>query len=178
MLESNRSRLVFERVTRGLAEADGLKLGRQRLDSPHVISNIARLTRLTLFVETVTNFLRALRRDLPAKLEFLDAGYVHRYLEREGYFADAKRRQVRRRIRAVASDIYRLVVAFQDDEDVSSLPAYALFNRLFTEQCEVGEAARRGRLIADGAVRGHGLRKRREYRGVRRAGRGSAGSGS
>ncbi|MCP3956873.1 MAG: transposase, partial [bacterium] len=59
LLESDRARQVFEAVTRGLAEVDGLSLGRQRLDSTHVMSNIAVLTRLGLFVETVTHFLRA-----------------------------------------------------------------------------------------------------------------------
>ena len=137
MLESDRSRLVFERITRGLAEADGLKLGRQRLDSTHVMSNIAVLTRLSLFVETVTVFLRALGQELPAKLEVLDPGYVHRYLEREGYFADAKRRQARRRIRAVASDLYRIVTTFEADKEVSALPSFVLLKRLFEEQCEV-----------------------------------------
>jgi len=137
LLESDRARQVFESVTRGLAEADGLSLGRQRLDSTHVMSNIAVLTRLGLFVETTTSFLRALRRELPDKMALVDAGYVDRYLEREGYFADAKRTQARRRIRAVASDIYRLVTAFASDAEVAALPAFSLLKRLFEEQCEV-----------------------------------------
>lgn len=137
MLESDRARQVMEGVTRGLAEADGLSLGRQRLDSTHVMSNIAVLTRLGLFVETVTTFLRSLRRELPAKMELIDPDYIHRYLDREGYFADAKRKQARRRLRAVASDMYRLVVAFEADREVSSLDAFGLLKRLFEEQCEV-----------------------------------------
>jgi len=137
LLESDRARQVMEGVTRGLAEADGLSLGVQRLDSTHVMSNIAVLTRLGLFVETVTTFLRSLRRELPAKMELIDPGYIHRYLDREGYFADAKRKQARRRIRAVASDMYRLVVAFEADREVSGFDAFGLLKRLFEEQCEV-----------------------------------------
>jgi ribulose bisphosphate carboxylase small subunit len=55
LMEVERARKMFERVTRALAEADGLNLGLQRLDSTHVLSNIAVLTRLSLFVETVTS---------------------------------------------------------------------------------------------------------------------------
>lgn len=137
LLESDRARQIMEGVTRGLAEVDGLSLGRQRLDSTHVMSNIAVLTRLGLFVQTVTAFLRSLRRELPTRVVLIDAAYMHRYLDREGYFADAKRKQARRRIRAVASDMYRLVVAFEDDPEVSGLPSFGVLKRLFEEQCEV-----------------------------------------
>lgn len=41
-----------------IAEADGLSGARQRLDSTRAISNIAVLTRLGVFVETVADFLR------------------------------------------------------------------------------------------------------------------------
>ena len=141
LLDGERSRSVFERVTRGLAEADGLNLGRQRLDSTHVMSNMAVLTRLGLFVETVTFFLRELRREHPDRLERLDPGYARRYLDREGYFSDARRGQRQRRLKAVASDLYRLVVAFDEDEVVASLPSYVLLARLLEEQCEVTPGA-------------------------------------
>jgi hypothetical protein len=134
---SERAQQMFEAITRGLVEMDGLDVGRQRLDSTHVISNIAVLTRLGLFVETVTNFLKDLRRSCPDKLVELDSGYVKRYLEREGYFADAKRKQARRRLSAVSTDVYRLVQAFAHDKVVCELESYRLLVRLFEEQCEV-----------------------------------------
>jgi adenylylsulfate kinase-like enzyme len=59
------------------------------------------LTRLGLFVETVTNFLKDLRREDPEAFESLDGGYTRRYLDREGYFSDAKREQARRRLPVV-----------------------------------------------------------------------------
>ena len=137
LMESQRAQTEFERVTRALAEADGLKLGRQRLDSTHVLSNIAVLTRLTLFVETVTHFLKDLRKEDPEAFESLDAGYARRYLDREGYFSDAKRKQARRRLPVVAEDVYALVSIFETDVEVSKMPAFELLVRLFEEQCEV-----------------------------------------
>lgn len=67
MLGNARACAVFEYMTAALMKADGLAAVRQRLDSTHVMSNIAVLTRLGLFTETVTNFLRDLRREAPAK---------------------------------------------------------------------------------------------------------------
>jgi len=141
LMDNERAQQVFEDVTLGLAKMDGLGLGRQRLDSTHVISNIAVLTRLGLFVETVTNFLKELRKLAPDTYSSLDAGYGRRYLDREGYFSDAKREQARRRLPVVARDVDGLVVAFENDEVVSSLPAFGLLRRLFEEQCEVVTAS-------------------------------------
>lgn len=137
LMGNQRAQRVFEQVTRGLAEQDKLKLGRQRLDSTHVLSNIAVLTRLTLFVETVTHFLKELRKEDPEAFESLDAGYARRYLDREGYFSDAKREQARRRLPVVAKDVYALVSQFETDVTVRALPSFELLLRLFEEQCEV-----------------------------------------
>jgi len=137
LLEDERAREVFDQVTRAMVEMDGLSVVRQRLDSTHVLSNMAVLTRLGLFVETVTKFLKALRREHPDRLAVLNPGYQKRYLEREGYFSDAKRGQAKRRLPVVARDMYHLVQAFEGDKAVGELEAHALLVRLFGEQCEV-----------------------------------------
>ena len=67
----------------------------------------------------------------------LGAGFSKRYLEREGYFADAKRSQARRRLPAVAQDISELLRTFEGDTEVCSLSSYGTLERLFDEQCEV-----------------------------------------
>jgi len=139
LLSRERAQQAFEALTRGLVELDDLDVGRQRLDSTHVISNIAVLTRLGLFTETTTKFLRELRREAPGKLAQLDGGYAERYLDRDGYFADATKAQARRRLPLVAVDVYRLVQALSQDEAVSQWESYRLLERLFEEQCEVGE---------------------------------------
>jgi len=139
LMGNDRAQALFERVTRALAEADGVGLGRQRLDSTHVISNIAVLTRLGLFVETVTHFLKVVRQEAPDVFSTLNAGYAHRYLDREGYFSDAKREQARRRLPVVAQDAYDLVRVCENEAPVSGLPAFGLLKRLVDEQCEVVE---------------------------------------
>lgn len=137
MLGNARACAVFEQMTAALMKADGLAAVRQRLDSTHVMSNIAVLTRLGLFTETVTSFLRDLRRDAPAKVTWLGEGYTERYLDREGYFADAKREEAPRRLPVVSKDLYALVRLFEADKDVVLWPSYLLLVRLLAEQCEV-----------------------------------------
>ena len=139
LMQNDRAQQMFESLARGLAEADELHLGRQRLDSTHVISNIAVLTRLGLFVETVSAFLKELRREAPERLAKLDSEFRHRYLDREGYFADVKREQARRRLPVVARDIYDLLQTFEAVDEVRRLASYGLLRRLFQEQCEVIE---------------------------------------
>ena len=53
LMEHDGGRLAFCETTDRMIEALGLGTGRQRLDSTHVMSNIALLTRLGLFCETV-----------------------------------------------------------------------------------------------------------------------------
>lgn len=137
LLANDRAKTMFDRVTKRLVEADGLSVSRQRLDSTHVMSDIAALTRLALFVEPSTAFLRELDRQAPARMVALNAEFRQRYLERAGSFADAKREQARRRRLVVAEDLWALVRAFAADREVSTWESYGLLTRLLAEQCEI-----------------------------------------
>lgn len=139
LMENERAQRVFEQVTQAMMKMDGLSAARQRLDSTHVISNIAVLTRLGLFTETITVFLRELRKEVPAKLVKLESPLLKRYLEREGYFADATREQAQRRLPVVAQDLLALVMRFEADEGVKALASYGLLVRLLADQCDVTE---------------------------------------
>jgi len=136
LMENDRALDMFSRLTKATAEMDGINLKTQRLDSTHVMSNIAVLTRLGLFVETLTHFLKHLRKELPSKYATLPVKYGERYLDREGYFADSKRNTSPRRLKAVAQDAWRLLERYRDDPEVSGLEAYALLSRLVSEQCQ------------------------------------------
>jgi hypothetical protein len=52
-------------MTARLIAAAGLNTRRQRQDSTHILSNIKLLTRLGLFVQTITQFLEQLRSEHP-----------------------------------------------------------------------------------------------------------------
>ncbi len=132
---------LFRDITAGLVKKTRLSVALQRLDSTHIISNIAVLTRLGLLVETVLVFLRALRREHPTHLAGLPATYQKRYLDREGYFADAKKAEVPRRLKQTAADMHRLIERFTQVPEVAALESYAIMLRVFSEQCAVQEVA-------------------------------------
>jgi len=143
LLASDRGRSLFVGLTEALAKLDGLYTFRQRLDSTHVISDIATLTRLGLFVETIAVFLRELRREAPDRLAGLSPGYAARYLD-DTSFPDVRREEARRRLPEVAKDLFALVGRFEADETVRELESYRLLVRLLGEQCVVTPAAPEG----------------------------------
>lgn len=140
LIVDDRAQALFQQLTEALVRIDGLSTVRQRLDSTHVLSNIRRLTRLTLFTETVTHFLRALRAQRPDLWAELAADYGPRYLDREGYFCDVRREEAKRRLPLVAQDLYALVLRFKDDGQIRTWESYLLLDRLLREQCDVTEA--------------------------------------
>ena len=61
-MQHDGGRLAFQETTDRIIQALGIRTGKQRLDSTHIMSNIATLTRLGLFC---TMRLRALRWEHP-----------------------------------------------------------------------------------------------------------------
>lgn len=88
----------------------GTATGEQREDSSHLLSNMKMLTRLELFVKTITVFLRQLRKENPGVYGALDEELRRRYLEREaGCFADARSSEARRWVEQCAADAWLLL---------------------------------------------------------------------
>ena len=112
-----------------------------RLDSTHIMSNIATLTRLGLFCETMRLFLRALRREHPELRPGVPEGLLGRYLKEEDeatHYEDARTGEGRRRLSVCARDLYRLVDRFHGTT-AARLEEYRLLERLLREQCHVGK---------------------------------------
>ena len=101
LMEHDGGRLAFSETTDRMIEALGLRTGKQRLDSTHVMSNIAVLTRLGLFCETVRVFLLAVSREHPGLGEGIGDGLAQRYLKETGeasLYEDARSGEGRRRL--------------------------------------------------------------------------------
>lgn len=133
-------RLAFCETTDRIIEALGLRTGKQRLDSTHIISNIAILTRLGLFCETIRLFLSALKREHPELGEGSGQRLAQRYVKEDGEatsYEDAHSGDGRRRLAVCARDLYRLVERFGGTE-VAETEEYRLLERLLREQCHVG----------------------------------------
>jgi len=135
LLDDDQGASLFESTTARLLQAASIRTGRQRMDSTHVTSNIRLLTRLGLFVQTITQFLEALRKLHPRLTAEVTEQLLERYLDREGYFSDARGSEARRRLEQSALDLYWLVVRFAGHRTVEKMEPYALLKRLYEEQC-------------------------------------------
>lgn len=135
LLDDDEGAGLFESTTARLIEAAGLSTSRQRLDSTHIVSNIKLLTRLGLFVSTITAFLKNLRTEHPRICAQIAQELVGRYLDREGYFADARSSEAKRRLSNAAVDVHWLVKRFEDHRNVASMESFGLLRRLYEEQC-------------------------------------------
>ena len=143
LLENEKAKQLFADMTDRMLKQLGLSAERQRLDSTHIVSNIARLTRLGLFCETIRVFLRELQRRAPRQFQSVPEALRQRYLDAEGgasRYHDAKQAETRRRLKVCARDMFRLAYRFEEDPQVLKLESYGVLLRLFEDQCEVAAA--------------------------------------
>ena len=84
---------MSDETVQAIVKGKGLKIGKQRLDSTHIRSDMAVLTRLGLFTHTIAAFVKKLKRQHPRLFNALGQGIRHRYVDREGYFADSTDRE-------------------------------------------------------------------------------------
>ena len=84
LIDHDGARLAFETTTERILDVMGLRTDRQRLDSTHIVNNVARLTRLGLFCETIRVLLSRLRKEHPRLFERIPAGLRGRYWKDDG----------------------------------------------------------------------------------------------
>jgi hypothetical protein len=137
LLDNRRLRKLFAALIDAIIREWGIKTSHHRIDSTHILSNMKILRRLGLFVKTIEPFLKRLARLDPKAVEALPKRFRENYLEREGYFADAKSSQARHRLDQCAKDLWYLIDRFRDRPDVTEMNAYPTMVRLFDEQCVV-----------------------------------------
>ena len=141
LMDQDLARVAFAETTDRILSALGTKVSRQRLDSTHVVSNIAWLSRLGLFCETSRVFLSRLKGAHPRLYGRVPEGLRCRYVKEDGQasgYQDARSNEGRRRLSVCARDVYRLCLLFQDTA-AETLEEYALLTRLLEDQCDVVE---------------------------------------
>ena len=139
LMEHDLARVAFAETTDRILEALGTKVSRQRLDSTHVISNMAVLTRLGLFCETIRVFLSRLQAEHPRLYSRVPEGLRGRYVKEDGQttgYQDARSAEGRRRLPVCARDVYRLCRRLGHTA-AAQMEEYALLQRLLEEQCKV-----------------------------------------
>lgn len=135
LMDSKKAREVFEDIVAALLEHTELTAGRQRQDSTLVVSNVRRLTRLQLFVETIETSLRDIEAEAADVFDRLPAHFEERYGEADGQFGDVGSDRTRRRLEECAQDVLELLDYLADRPALQQLDSVQKLARLFDEQC-------------------------------------------
>lgn len=136
LIKHDKSKVAFRRISDELMAALGVLVDRQRLDSTHLLSNIAMRNRLGLFVDVMRKFLKAAKGLDEKAYEGIPEKLRGRYAEERRY-EDARKQEGPRRVGVAARDVCRLIDRFEDHEKISKTEEYKLVERLYREQCDV-----------------------------------------
>lgn len=144
LMASDGGLALFQDIADKIVRRLSLSTKTMRMDSTHFSSNVALVSRLGLFCETMRLFLCAVRRLSEGKYEGISEGLRRRYADADGgaaHYADARSSDAPRRVGVCGRDVWRLLDHFRGDVEVASLPETRLLQRLFLEQCEVDPEA-------------------------------------
>ena len=122
-------------ATAHLINTFNVNTSQQRLDSSHIVANMAKLSRLGLFVRVTENFLHKLKQVAPDSYQQLPERFAERYSQRRGYFADARSRKTQHRLGECANDMWYLIDRFRGDDKMASLKVMTLLQRMFEKHC-------------------------------------------
>ena len=130
---------IFDATAQRLAEVFEVNTSRQRQDSVHIRSNMARLGRIGIFVKSIDRFLVNLKRHHRQLWGQVDPELVERYQGEKARqcFGAIKPSESKKKLSDVASDLYRLVQQFESHGEVSNMDTYKTLCRVVREQCEV-----------------------------------------
>ena len=148
---------IFETVTAALVKELGIELKAQRLDSTHVLSNMARFGRLKLLAVTTKRFLTQLQRHHPEQYAALPAALRERYTAAESrVFGLGTKQPVphAEALQLVAEDMAVLIEQFAVATAIIGRSSYQALARVFGEHCEVTPRGRVG--LRPKAVDEHG----------------------
>jgi hypothetical protein len=135
-------KVFFSAATKNFIEKFEVDTCYQRIDSVHVHSNMARLSRIKILVNTLIKFLRNLKRqDLELFEEESIQAILEKYLSQtnDSYFGKIKPSETENRLQSIANDIYSVKKRFANEEKISSMSSFKLLLRVFDEHCTVEE---------------------------------------
>lgn len=137
----NLDTILFENVTKKLADVFKVDTDKQRIDSIHIKSNMRRLGRINMFAKTIHKFLINLKRKHQALFDTIAQDLVGRYLTAKALrcFSKIKPSESSKTLTRVSNDLFALVQQFKGHEEVAAMHSYQLLERVLAEQCVVNE---------------------------------------
>ena len=133
---------LFREVTDTLLTSMEVKVQRQRLDSTHVLSDMACLGRARMIGVALKRFLKKVRRHDAALLEGLSEELLQRYEKPSdsGIFGGLKDTEARRvALQQVAEDLLVVLQHFEQIEPIGQWEKYLQLRTIFDQQCELRE---------------------------------------
>lgn len=140
--EKDLAQRVFDEVARTLVRNLEIEVDQQRLDSTHVYSNMASLSRTQLMLACIRRFLVQLKRRHNAEYAQVRAELRTRCEAKDSqvFGGCEKNETARRQLRQqVAKDMLELVEQFASHKQIPSMPSYQALARCLHEQCDVAE---------------------------------------
>ena len=130
---------VFRDVTGALTEKLELDISRQRLDSTHLFSHMARFGRTKLMAVAIKRFLTQVRRHAPELYAPLPEELRLRYEPAQAQlFAHATDAETRQRCRQqAAEDLLWVIEHFADMHQLNGCSTYKVLRTIFDQQCEL-----------------------------------------
>jgi len=100
-----------------------------------------KLGRIRIFSETIHGFLVNLKRNHEAYFATVDDAITQKYLSEKsiGCFSRVKPSESNKTLDAVSTDLYSLVIQFENVSEICNMNTYKLLKRVLTEQCTVTE---------------------------------------
>jgi hypothetical protein len=130
---------IMKKVVDHLIKYYDIDISKQRLDSVHVHSNMAKLGRIRILARTIVKFLENLKRKHSALFnEMVSQDIKDKYLKKKNksYFSERiKPTEAAKTLQQLGEDIYSLIVDFGSDEQIIRMNSYKLIQRVFSEQC-------------------------------------------
>ncbi len=133
---------IFTRVTDTLLTSLEVKVKKQRLDSTHVLSDMAVLGRSRMMGVALKRFFNQLRQHTPDQFDRIPEEIRKRYCKQSdsGIFSDANTTEKRRlALQQVAEDLANVLSLFAKTAAVQEWKTFTNLQVIFNQQCEVRE---------------------------------------
>ena len=138
--EEHISEEIFTRVTDTLLRSLEVKVKKQRLDSTHLLSDMAVLGRSRMMGVALRRFFHQLHKHDEGLLARVDEALQKRYCKQSDsrIFADANTTEKRRvALQQVGEDMARVLTLFADMKPVCDWEIFMQLRTIFDQQCEV-----------------------------------------
>lgn len=134
---------VFDKSLNVLIDQFKVKTEKQRLDSVHVYSNMAKLGRVRILAKTTELFLKHLKKSFNDVFEStIPQEIKDLYFKGKGVsiFGQVKPSESEKTLQKLSEEMNILLLMFAKNNEITSLKSFKLLERVFSEHCDVKES--------------------------------------